>query len=235
MNPGQLVISCEHGGNQIPDAYQYLFADHQEVLESHRGWDPGALEIARFLSDHLHAPLFFHTTTRLLIEMNRSLHHPDLYSEYCQTLSDEKKKQLVCDYYEPYRNQVEKYMAEHIQSKENIIHVSVHTFTPVFKGIRRMVDIGLLFDPDRPEELTFCTNWKEQLTALLPAMEVQFNEPYLGKDDGFTTYLRTKFSSSSYVGIEIEVNQQYIEQPEWVEIQQALAQSLSELLRFLER
>ena len=230
MNPSQVVISCEHGGNHVPDAYQYLFSGHQQMVESHRGWDPGALDVAKFLANQLHASLFYHTTTRLLIELNRSLHHPDLFSEFSHSLSEEVKKQLINDIYETYRNQVEKHIIEHIRNGQNVIHLSVHTFTPIFNSIRRTVDIGLLFDPDRPEELTFCTAWKKKLKTALPEKRIRFNEPYLGKDDGFTTYLRTKFPSTRYVGIEIEVNQQYIEQPEWQGIQQALAHSLLELL-----
>lgn len=230
MNLSQMVISCEHGGNHIPDAYQYLFSGHQQMVESHRGWDPGALDVAKFLAEQLNAPLFYHTTTRLLIELNRSLHHPDLFSEFSHSLSEEVKKQVINDFYEPYRNQVENHIAEHVRNDQNVIHLSVHTFTPVFNGIRRTVDIGLLFDPDRQEEITFCTNWQEKLATALPEKRIHFNEPYLGKDDGFTTYLRTKFPSTKYIGIEIEVNQQYIEQPAWQGIQQALAQSLLELL-----
>lgn len=229
MNPGHVVISCEHGGNQIPDAYQHLFSGHQQTVESHRGWDPGALDIAQLLSDQLHAPLFYNTATRLLIELNRSLHHPALFSEFTHPLPEAVKKQLINDYYVPYRNQVEKHIAEHIRHDRSIIHLSVHTFTPIFKGIRRSVDIGLLFDADRAEELAFCTAWQKKLKTALPEKSIHFNEPYLGTDDGFTTYLRTKFPSIRYTGIEIEVNQQYINQPEWQGIQQALVQSLLEL------
>lgn len=230
MNLHKVLITCEHGGNYIPEAYQYLFSGHQKVVKSHRGWDPGALEIAKFMADQIHAPLFYQITTRLLIEVNRSLHHPDLFSEFSRSLSEEEKKQLMKNYYIPYRNQVEKQIAGFIQNHQNIIHLSVHTFTPVLNSIRRTVDIGLLFDPDRAEEFSFCMQWQKELHAALPALQIRLNEPYLGKDDGFTTYLRTKFSSTQYIGIEIEINQQYIEKPEWQGIQQALAQSLSRLL-----
>ena len=39
--PG-LVITCEHGGNHIPGAYRHLFQGQEAVLQSHRGFDPGA-------------------------------------------------------------------------------------------------------------------------------------------------------------------------------------------------
>ncbi len=226
----KVVISCEHAGNQVPEAFQYLFSEHQQILESHRGWDPGALEIAEYLAKQLKAPLYYRIFTRLLIELNRSLHHPALYSEYSISLAREIKAQLIRDYYDYYRNEVEKHIAAYIRENQNTFHLSVHTFTPVYNGIHRAVDIGLLFDPERPEELAFCIQWKKKLEALLPQMKIRFNEPYLGTDDGFTTYLRTKFPSSFYVGIEIEVNQLYIERAEWKSIQQTLSVTCAELI-----
>ncbi len=76
------IVTCEHAGNQVPECYSHIFTELTDVLESHRGWDPGALEIARFLATEFNAPLFICEMTRLLIEPNRSLHSHQLYSEY---------------------------------------------------------------------------------------------------------------------------------------------------------
>jgi predicted N-formylglutamate amidohydrolase len=230
MSQARVVISCEHAGNQVPGAYQHLFSGQESILESHRGWDPGALDIAKFLSDQLNAPLFYQTITRLLIEMNRSLHNASLFSEFSLSLPEAIKNQLVQDYYILYRNKVEVNIATLIQQGRKVIHVSVHTFTPVFNNVRRTADIGLLFDPDRQGELSVCTSWQKKLEIVLPALEIRLNYPYLGIEDGFTTYLRTKFTASHYIGIEIEVNQQYVGKPELSQIQQALASTFSELL-----
>jgi predicted N-formylglutamate amidohydrolase len=230
MSQAQVVISCEHAGNQVPGAYQHLFLGREPILESHRGWDPGALDIAKFLSAQLNAPLFYQTITRLLIEMNRSLHNASLFSEFSLSLPEAIKNQLVQDYYALYRNKVEVNIATHIQQGCKVIHVSVHTFTPVFNKVRRTADIGLLFDPDRQEELSFCTSWQKKLEIALPTLGICHNYPYLGVEDGFTTYLRTKFTASHYIGIEIEVNQQYVGKPELAQIQQTLASTFSALL-----
>ena len=225
MSQPRVVISCEHAGNLVPAAYQHLFSGKEAVLETHRGWDPGALEIATFLSNQLNAPLFYQTITRLLIEMNRSLQRLGLFSEFSVSLSEAAKNQLVQDYYLPYRNEVETQIAQYIRQGSRVFHLSVHTFTPVLDNVRRTADIGLLFDPDRAEELACCTSWQKRLETYLPAMQIRLNYPYLGTDDGFTTYLRTKFSSKQYVGIEIEVNQQYVGQTEMGSIQRALFQT----------
>jgi predicted N-formylglutamate amidohydrolase len=70
------LVTCEHGGNRIPAPYRKLFVRQRALLDSHRGWDPGALQMARALSTALRAPLVASTTSRLLVDLNRSAGHP---------------------------------------------------------------------------------------------------------------------------------------------------------------
>ena len=201
------VITCEHAGNTVPQNYAYLFHGKEEILQSHRGWDPGAVQVATLLSKELSAPFYICETTRLLVEPNRSLHSDFLFSEFSQSLTDEQKNLVLQEYYHPHRNDVEKYIRE---STEAILHLSIHTFTPFWNGIERGVDLGLLFDPDRTSETKFSEVYRSRLRESLPAMNIEFNEPYKGIDDGFTTYLRTQFDNDRYLGIEIEINQKYV-------------------------
>jgi len=201
------VITCEHAGNTVPQTYAYLFHGKEEILQSHRGWDPGAAHVAALLSKELSAPFYICETTRLLVEPNRSLHSDSLFSEFSQSLTDEQKNLVLQEYYHPHRSAVEKYIRE---SAEVILHLSIHTFTPSWNGIERGVDLGLLFDPDRTSEKKFCEVYRSRLRQSLPAMNIEFNEPYKGIDDGFTTYLRTQFDDDRYLGIEIEINQKFV-------------------------
>jgi predicted N-formylglutamate amidohydrolase len=218
-----LIITCEHAGNQVPACYNHIFADVKDVLESHRGWDPGALEIARFLAAECNAPLFSCDTTRLLIEPNRSLHSHQLYSEYSKKLFDTDHDSILNQYYYPHRNSVEDVIAK---VSKPALHLSIHTFTPVLHGHTRKVDIGLLFDPQRKKETEFSQMLADELEQHLPYFHIDFNEPYKGTDDGFTTYLRTKFSDSEYLGIELEVNQKYLGTEKWEMICIALKDAL---------
>ena len=74
------IISCEHGGNQIPPSYRRLFPGQRDLLDSHRGHDPGSLVMATALADAFRAPLAASTTSRLLVDLNRSIAHPQLFS-----------------------------------------------------------------------------------------------------------------------------------------------------------
>src|SRR5690606_402614 len=93
----ELLVTCEHGGNHVPASYLPLFATEsaRAALDSHRGYDPGALGVARTLADELGAPLLFAETTRLLVDLNRSLRHPRLWSEFTRGLSPEAKRQVL--------------------------------------------------------------------------------------------------------------------------------------------
>lgn len=221
-----LLITCEHAGNLVPDAYQPLFVEADAVLQSHRGWDPGAKDLALHLAEALKAPLRYCDTSRLLIEPNRSLGSPQLFSEFTRSLNSIEKEKLLNAFYFPYRRGVE----EAIMAMEKpVFHFSIHTFTPVWNGVPRPVDIGLLFDPERNLETGLCSRLQSMLLQESGHYNVPFNEPYKGIDDGLTTYLRTKFRDVEYAGIEIEVNQKYAGNAQWRPIAEALVRAFRSL------
>lgn len=161
--------------------------------------------------------------TRLLIEMNRSLNSTTLFSEFSSGLSTTEKSQLVQDYYLPYRNAVEAAIAHNVRP---VLHLSVHSFTPVLHGVERNVDVGLLFDPNVASETRFCTALKKSLEIRLPDLRIKFNEPYNGTDDGVTMAMRKKFPGTEYLGIEIELNQKFVGSPTWLRIQRAFGEAI---------
>lgn len=221
------IITCEHAGNQVPDCYNHIFENLKDVLESHRGWDPGALEIARYLAAECNAPLFSCDVTRLLIEPNRSLHSKQLYSEFSQSLFETEHERILEQYYYPHRNGVEDVIGK---MSKPALHLSIHTFTPVLNGRTRNVDLGILFDPERKTEFDFSRKLYDGLEQTLPFLTIKFNEPYKGTDDGFTTYLRTKFSENEYLGIELEVNQKHFGTQNWEMVAVGLKEVLIDIL-----
>src|SRR5258705_12004908 len=73
------LITCEHGGNRIPAPYRRLFRGRRALLDSHRGYDPGALVMAKALAGAFKAPLVTSTISRLVIDLNPSIGHPPLF------------------------------------------------------------------------------------------------------------------------------------------------------------
>ena len=90
-----------------------------------------------------------------MVELNRSLHHPNLFSKWTKDLSPPEKERVLAEYYFPYRSKVEEYIHRALKDQDALIHLSVHSFTPVMDGIVRNADIGLLYDPRRiPDKLS---------------------------------------------------------------------------------
>lgn len=231
-----LLVTCEHGGNQIPAEYRPLFKKLNTTLQTHRGYDPGALALARDLSKAFNAELIYSTTSRLLVELNRSPGHPQLWSEATRVLPHAERQRLLERYYHPYRTQVEAQVASALASGKRVVHVSSHSFTPRLHGEVRRADVGLLYDPRRKMERELCLAWQHTIRETPSELIVRRNYPYRGTGDGLTTYLRRLHSQNRYAGIEIEVNQKYplADARTWRALRSALIKSLARALDTLD-
>lgn len=231
MPDAALLVTCEHAVNVVPQRWQHLFRDNPEILMTHRGWDQGAAELARFLAGELSAPCFMALVSRLLLDHNRSPHNRALWSEFSRELPVQEKTLLLDDYYRPFLEQASHWIAERQMNGERVIHVSVHSFTPVLDGKARDLDIGLLYDTNRSDEAFLADIWKSRLTAGNPELKVRFNVPYRGRSDCHQRSYRELYKSGAYQGIELEINQNLVSaQPGWNDIKKLLADSLREAM-----
>jgi predicted N-formylglutamate amidohydrolase len=205
-----LVVTCEHGGNRIPGRYRDLFIAKQAMLDSHRGFDPGALSMAKDLAAAFAAPLVFSIVSRLLVDLNRSVGHSHLHDEAIRKQPSELRDIILKHYYQPYRTQAEHLVRQAIADHGKVIHLSSHSFTPELNGMVRNADIGLLYDPARPYEMALCEQWKMALKTFAPELNVRRNYPYKGKGDGLTNWFRQQLPPDTYMGIELEINQKHI-------------------------
>jgi predicted N-formylglutamate amidohydrolase len=227
-----VLVTCEHGGHEVPEVYRSLFAGRDDVLMSHRGWDAGSLALAGSLSRALDAPLRVATTTRLLVDLNRSSHNRAVFSEVTRTLSAGERRRLLAEYHAPHREAVARDVAEGVRAGGCVLHLAVHTFTPSFNGSVRRTDVGLLYDPARASERVLVGAWTEALKRRLPRASVRRNHPYRGVTDGLTTWLRRTYGDRQYLGIEIEVSQRLLDGRGRVpaRVASALAEGLAESL-----
>lgn len=208
MSASILLISCEHGGNHVPPAYASLFEGWQDVLASHRGFDLGALAMAETLATAGAARLLATTVSRLVVDCNRSLGHPGLFSERTKTLPRRDRQAILDTCYHPHRQAVLQAVAQGLDAGDTVLHVACHSFTPVLHGIERRCDVGFLYDPARPAEKAFCLTWQRALASLDGTYRLRRNAPYRGAADGLTTSLRRRFGPR-YLGVELEVNQRF--------------------------
>jgi predicted N-formylglutamate amidohydrolase len=205
-----LVLSCEHGGNEVPPAYAALFLGHEAVLDSHRGWDPGALQLGRQMASACGVPLYAATTTRLLVELNRSLGHRQLFSEFTRPLSPAQRQRIVGTHYRPHREAVEDAVAAHIDAGWRVMHIASHSFTPMLDGVARQADVAWLYDPARAGEASFAAHWQKDFASRAPMLRLRRNYPYQGRNDGLMSLLRRRHADAQYRGIELEVNQRFV-------------------------
>lgn len=204
--PSRVVLSCLHGGRRIPRAYAPLFEDARYVLSTHRGYDPGASAITRYFERSLGVRAHRATVSRLLVDLNRSTHHPDLHSARVRGLTVAERDRLLAEYYHPHREVTACEIAQHLADGATVIHLSIHTFTPRLRGIPRRGTVGLLYDPGVRAEREFCDAWEASLRATAPRLRVRRNYPYRGTADGLPTTFRQRFPAG-YLGIELEVTQ----------------------------
>ncbi|MDX1376188.1 MAG: N-formylglutamate amidohydrolase, partial [Burkholderiales bacterium] len=208
-----MVVSCEHAGNAVPARYRPLFAQHRALLAGHRAYDRGALDMARALARAFGAPLAAATTTRLLVDLNRSQGHPQLYSVVTRGAGPELRREIFERHYLPHRRRVEALITGAIETGRPALHLACHSFTATLAGVERNADVGLLYDPERGAEAALCAAWQREIRMLAPDLRVRRNYPYLGRTDGFTTWWRRRHPQTVYLGIELELNQATIAQP----------------------
>ncbi|WP_439184483.1 N-formylglutamate amidohydrolase [Carboxylicivirga taeanensis] len=203
-----VVVSCEHGGYDIPEHYSYLFQKAAKNLKSHRGYDIGALDLFHSIKNDHVVYKQYATTSRLLVDINRSLYRRTLFSEYTKNLTKTEKARILDEYYYAFRQPFERKLAALWQQGQIVLHLSVHSFTPALNGEVRQTDFGILYNPERESEKAFAKLWKAELNRLLPNYRVRFNYPFRGKPDGHVRYFRDR-EEKMYLGIEFEMNQKY--------------------------
>jgi len=231
----QVVLSCEHGGAVVPLEFARLFRSRaaQHALRNHRGSDLGSLVVARALARRFGFPLLVCPVTRLLVDVNRSVGHRRLFSEFVAPLSPVERARVLAQVYTPHRDRVEASIARAIKAGHQVLHLSIHTFVPRLQGEVRRADIGLLYDPMRPRERELCGRWKQLIAQREPRLRLRCNYPYRGAADGLTTLLRTRFRAADYAGIELEFNQRLVgaRGPARASCVRALGDTLDVLLR----
>lgn len=225
-----LLLTCEHGGNRIPQPYAHLFQGADEILASHRGWDPGALELAELLARELDRPLLSVTWSRLFVEANRSPSNPRIWSRFTKPLPRAERQQILDRWWRPHREEVEAAVAAAIAQDQRVVHVAVHSFTPELDGELRNAEVTFLYDSRREWEADLSHRWASVLSRINPDLRLRYNYPYRGAADGLTTWLRRRHPEARYVGIELEINQALVGTKSWHRFQEQIAESLRELL-----
>lgn len=215
----QVVVSVEHASNRVPAALDQLGLP-QKWFDSHHGWDPGAATIGRMLARAFDAPLHLGRWSRLVADLNRSFFHqrviPPCFSHGGRRipgnfeLSAKDREERLRRYWWPWRRAVEHDLDAAIASHGLAVHISVHSFVERLGGEERRNHVGLLYGPDHPGERALADRLHARLAAA--DLRIRRNYPYSGVDDGFCMRMRVEREATTYIGMELELNQRWVRQ-----------------------
>jgi len=178
-----LLLICDHASNAVPAALHGLGLIERD-LHRHIAWDIGAAEVTRLLAETLDAPAVLAGYSRLVIDPNRHLDHPDsIVGESDGTVipgnadvSPEEVRARTDACFWPYHRRIGSGLAGFAMRGQRPAVIGIHSYTPVLGGIVRPWHIGVLWGEDGRIAMP--------LIAALSADEslvVGDNQPYSGR------------------------------------------------------
>ena len=176
-----VVLICEHASNRLPQKLGNLGLADSE-FQRHIAWDIGAESVARRLSRLMDAPLLLQRYSRLAYDCNRPPESPDAIPEVSEVtaipgnrqLSPEDRLARIRDIYRPFHEGISAFLDRRTAHGLSSVLVSIHSFTAIYKGKPRSVELGILHDRD--------TSLSSRLIKAFPNVDARLNEPYGPKD-----------------------------------------------------
>ena len=206
-----IVLICEHASNFIPASLNNLGLSSEDLV-SHAAWDIGAYEMACEMSHLLDAPLIASRVSRLVYDCNRSPESGIGIPSKSELIEVPGNKNLskaaindrVEFVYQPFHELINKtiYDPERLAlSKQHAspVIITIHSFTPIYFGEVRAVELGILHDND--DRLA-----KPMMQVALnrTSLKTEFNSPYSPSDNVMHTIHRHALEQQ-FVNVMIEV------------------------------
>ncbi|MCV2867909.1 N-formylglutamate amidohydrolase [Defluviimonas sp. WL0002] len=203
---GPFLIVCEHASNHFPSAFGTLGLS-KSARVAHIAWDPGALALARALSGALDAPLVSAGISRLIYDLNRPPHAPGAMAAKSELfdvpgnaeISGNERARRTEQIYLPFHAALHDAIAHRLAAGRPPVIVTVHSFTPVYFGKRRDVELGIIHDAD-PEFAEAVLAEAEGRTGLI----CRLNDPYSAAD-GVTHTLRLQATPYGLAHVMLEI------------------------------
>ena len=182
---GPFVVACEHASNRLPRALGSLGLS-QADLERHIAWDPGAADVADGLAARLGGDLLKQRFSRLAIDCNRSPELPDAIAVLSEDttipgnlgLTAEAREDRVAAFWAPFHAALEKLIDRRLRERRPTALVTVHSFTPVYRGVARPWHVGIISTDERSLADAVLAVLRRDRTLV-----VGDNEPYSAKDN----------------------------------------------------
>jgi len=199
------VLICDHASNRLPRSLGTLGVE-ASALESHIAWDLGAAEVTRLMASALGAFAILQNYSRLVIDCNRNPDADDSIievSEYTEVpankgLSRESRIRRLDEIFHPYHTRLKVELDRRREKQIPTALVSLHTFTPVYKGQSRPAHVGVLYNRDDRLAVPFMRRLQQEGDIV-----VGDNTPYALDDTEYTIPVHGEQRGLHHVEIEI--------------------------------
>jgi predicted N-formylglutamate amidohydrolase len=201
-----LLFLCDHASNAVPPPYGDLGLS-KALFQTHIAHDIGAAEVATALAKAYGAAALLGGMSRLLIDLNRGPGDPTLVMKLSdgsiisgnRHADDAEVAKRLQRFHAPYHAAIREEMA---RIGEKAILISIHSFTPSWKGVARPWDVGVLYGRDQ----RLAVPLMKHLAA--SGLAVGDNEPYTGALEGDT--LDTHGTKTGHANVLIEIRQDFL-------------------------
>lgn len=218
LNPeatGPLLLVCDHASRAVPKALGSLGLSDEQLCR-HIGYDIGAAEVARRMAERFRATAVLSGYSRLIIDPNRALDDAtaipvvsdDVVIPGNRALGAEEVRLRVDAIFRPYHDAIAAEIARRRKNGHVPVLVSIHSFTPVMRGVARPWHMGILWDRDPRIPVPMMKALRADGRWC-----VGDNEPYSGRTTTGGT-VETHATPAGLPNVLIEVRQDLIAVPE---------------------
>ena len=199
-----VLFLCDHASPAMPAEYGHLGLPAGE-FERHIAYDIGAAPLTRALAAHFGAPALLTTFSRLLIDPNRGADDPTLVMRLSDRtivpgnarIDEAEIERRRRRFWQPYRDAVADRIDAMLASGVAPAIVSIHSFTPVWKGCARPWQVAVLWDNDPRMAAPFIAALRAE------GLTIGDNEPYDGALVGDTLYEHATRRGLAHILIEL--------------------------------
>ncbi|SNZ21496.1 Predicted N-formylglutamate amidohydrolase [Cohaesibacter gelatinilyticus] len=224
---GDILLICEHASNHFPKSLGSLGLN-EEATRSHVAWDPGALGVSLHLSKLLDASFIHQNYSRLVYDCNRPPSAHDAMPARSEVfdipgnhnLSQDDRDARTNAIYRPFETALADFIKARREASRPPFIITIHSFTPIYHGKKREVELGILFDQDTRLANAILRSSTDENDLIIRA-----NEPY-SPTDGVTHTLQTHALPFGLHNVMIEIRNDLIETEDQ---QRAMAEKLSRL------
>jgi predicted N-formylglutamate amidohydrolase len=149
------LLTCDHYGRLLPRSLGDLGLPLSE-LTRHIAWDVGIAGVADRLSKQLDAHLVAQLYSRLVIDCNRPPQAPSSIPRISEATTIPGNQGLAREamaarrqaIFDPYHRRIAEIIDRRLREGAATVLVSLHSFTPVYAGIKRPWHVGTLYHRD---------------------------------------------------------------------------------------